>query len=483
MLNMEHEPINLIPEENKPQKTVQKPLRWRIFLAFSIIAFIAAAFWTVKIVFGNQHPNDPLQYDPNTLEPKKPEGIFHSITNWVFTDEYHLEGYNDDRINILMLGIGGPGHDGPFLTDTIILASIKPSSGQIALISIPRDMAADIPNHGVYKINHAAHYGQQDGRDGPDAARELISKMFQIEVPYVAQIDFQAFEEIIDYVGGVTVDVERSFVDAEYPAANKGFQTISFNSGIQTMDGATALKFVRSRHGSNGEGSDFARAKRQQKVIFALKAKLISASTLANPIRVNKIINSLSKHISTNMQFADLMYLIKLSRTLHTDQIITGVLDDSQNGFLQSTTGADGAYLLEPKTGNFNNINNYIQNIFTLGEQKQNNTPQQVADNAPIPEETTVSIEIQNGTWTPGLAAKLRKQLEERGLNINSVGNAEKRPQTGSAVYQVTSVEMLPTLQKLQNELKLPIKKELPDGIKPATTTDILILIGEENTE
>lgn len=478
---MEDKHINFLYREEPPMDAPKKDKNWRVFLFFASLALIILSFWTVKAIF-NEPINDPAAYDPTTLEPKKPDGFLKQVTNYVFSDEYRLTGYSDDRINILLLGIGGPGHDGPFLTDTIIIASVKPSTGQIALISIPRDMQIEIPGKGWWKANHAASFGMQDGGNGPAYAAKVISDTIDIDLPYYAQVDFQAFSEIIDFVGGVAVNVERSFADEMFPTTGGGYQTVTFKTGEQDMNGETALKFVRSRHGSNGEASDFARAKRQQKVIFALKKKIMSASTLANPIRINKIIESLQKHISTNLQFADIMYLLKLSRKVNTEQVITAVLDNSANGFLEAGTGEGGAYVLRPKTGNYKEIRKYIDEIFTVGKTTINDTPKQSLP----PSESKfppANIEVQNGTWTAGLAARMRKRLEDRGIIITAIGNSEVRPQPKSAIYNLSDKDLLDQMQILQNELQFPIKKDLPSEIKIATSTEILVLIGEDNIE
>lgn len=479
---MEDKHINFLPiDEHEPIPEI-RPKKWRNFLIFSFIGFVVVAIWTGRMIWGNPSPNDPQAYDPVTLEPKKPEGFFKRVSNFVFTSKYELNGYDDDRINLLLFGIGGAGHDGPYLTDTIILVSIKPSTGQIALISIPRDLSAKIPGYGQSKINLAASQGLKKGESGPAFATEIISDMFDTEIHYYAQVDFEAFVEIVDYVGGVRVNVDRAFTDEMYPSYNNGYQTVSFANGIQTMNGETALSYVRSRHGNNGEGSDFARAKRQQKIIFALKEKILSASTLANPIRINKIIASLEKHIETDMQFADIMYFLKLARGLEIKQIITAVLDDSPNGFLKANFTESGAYVLEPKTGDWNVVIDYIKNIFEKGEIKIDDTPSQ--PNVPIEiSEDDAKIEVQNGTWIPGLAARARKRLEDKGFIIASVGNSEVRPQPTGGIYNLTNKDLTGKLTDLQHELRLPIKKNLPVGVQASDTTDILVLLGEDTIE
>ena len=132
-----------------------------------------------------------------------------------------------------------------------------------------------------------------------------------LDLHYYLRMDFKAFEEIINEVGGITINVDNNFIDQLYPAANNEYQTIQFNKGIQTMDGKTALIFARSRHGNNGEGSDFARSKRQQKIILALKEKILSFSTLTNPIKINNIRKTLEKNIRTDIEFSDIMSLLK----------------------------------------------------------------------------------------------------------------------------------------------------------------------------
>lgn len=480
--DMEDKHINFLPIDELEPILEIRPKKWRNFLIFSFIIFILATIWTGRIIWGSTPPDDPQAYDPTTLEPKKPEGFFKRVSDFVFTSKYELKGYDDDRVNLLLFGIGGAGHDGPYLTDTIIIASIKPSTGQIALISVPRDLSAKIPGYGQTKINLAASQGLKNGESGPAFATEIISDTLDIDIHYYAQVDFKAFVEIVDYVGGMRVNVDRSFTDEMYPSYKNGYQTVSFASGIQTMDGETALSYARSRHGNNGEGSDFARAKRQQKIIFALKEKILSASTLANPIRISKIISSLEEHIETDMKFADIMYFLKLLRGLEVNQVITAVLDDSPNGFLKANFTESGAYILEPKTGNWDAVKDYIKNVFEKGETRQDDTPTQPS--APIAiSEDDAKIEVQNGTWIPGLAARARKRLEDKGFVIANVGNSETRPQPTGGIYNLTNKDIISKLTDLQRELHLPIKKELPAGVKASSMTDILVLLGEDTIE
>ncbi len=480
MGNMQIEPINFLEKETEKIKS-PKP-RWLVFLVIFTLIFVGGCI--TRAIVGEYAPNEPEAYDPATLKPKKPEGFFQTVKYLIFSQDNQLAGAKDDRINILLLGMGGAGHEGPYLTDTIIIASIEPSTGKIAMISIPRDLAVSIPKQGIKKINNANAYGEaKNPGQGGEFASEIISETFDLDIHYYVRIDFKAFAEIIDAVGGVTVAVDRSFTDYTYPAENYEYQTVSFNQGIQTMNGDTALKFVRSRHGSNGEGSDFARARRQQKVLAALKGKLLSFSTLANPLKINNILNSLEKHLTTDLPFADIITLTKMMRELQTDAIINLVLDDSPQGFLKSTFGSDGAFLLVPKTGDFTDINNTIKNIFQTDETVKHleTTPVPVQTTAPpLP---TANIEIQNGTWSAGLAARMKKRLEDKNFLVETIGNTAERPQNQSGIYNISNKNLSDLLTALQEELRLPIKEKLPMGISATTSTDILIILGEDLAE
>ena len=446
-----------------------------------------------RYVLIHELSQDPQAYDPVTLEPVKPDGFLQRMKHFVFSKDVSLEGQRKDRINLLLLGQGGPGHDGPFLTDTIILASIRPSTNEVAMISIPRDLLVPIPDHGERKINHANAFGETVGPGkGPILAQQVVESVFGQPIHYHLRVDFKAFEELIDEVGGVRVTVERSFTDVEFPAPNDLYQTVSFQKGNQTMDGDTSLMFVRSRHGNNGEGSDFARSKRQQKIILALKEKILSFETLANPIRIAKIMDTLGEHIVTNMSFSDIITLMKKAKELKTDSIITLTLDSNPQGYLQNGVSSIGAFILEPTSGSFEEISLAIEQIFDVPpEVSIVKTPAQTPPDeeaqdknevivAPLSEDI---VEVQNGTWRAGLAARVKKQLQEQGYIVKEVGNTTERPYLTSGLYDLTKEAKSETLESLKHVLNIPIKETPPTGESGVTSTDILVILGEDFEE
>ena len=354
------------------------------------------------------------------------------------------------------------------------------------MISIPRDLAVKINNHGIRKINNADAFGEaEQAGGGGEYARKVFEQAFGMSIPYYVRVDFTAFKELVDAIGGITINVQRSFVDTAYPGPNDSFQTVSFEAGLQQINGERALIFARSRHGSNGEGSDFARAKRQQLVLAAFKKKILSAGTYLNPITLQKIFTSLSQHIITNFDFGQTMYLVSLAKEINSDEIKTLVIDDSPNGFLKSIIGEDGAYLLVPKSGNFSEINSAINNIFEAPGTVTVYTPEQNKPAPTIAIVPSVKIEIQNGTWQPGLAAIKKQELEKDGLLISFIGNSAKRPIATTTIYILNKNASSTIVASLSSKLHAPSTTTLPEWLQRAynassSSKDIIVILGED---
>lgn len=209
--------------------------------------------------------------------------------------------------NLAILGVGGEGHEGGDLTDTIFLVSLRHQDFAVRLLAIPRDVWIDPLK---IKINAAYYYGkQQNIEDGLSLAREAMSQTLGIPIHYVAIIDFSGFIKLVDVVGGVDVVVARTFDDYKYPIPGQEnaepesarYEHLHFNAGPAHFDGTTALKYARSRHALGEEGTDFARSARQQQIITALKDKILTSSTLLNYNTLTQIIQSLSSSITTDL--------------------------------------------------------------------------------------------------------------------------------------------------------------------------------------
>jgi LCP family protein required for cell wall assembly len=232
------------------------------------------------------------------------------------------------RINIALYGYGGAGHDGAYLTDSIMVVSIQPQpDGQparVAEISVPRDWYVPIDagngRTGYGRINEAYADGMNQGpisatqyRGDPHGGGKIadanLSSLLGIHIDHFVGVDFHAFQAAVDAVGGVDVNVPDSFTDNQYPHGECGrgdcaVMTVHFNAGPQHMDGARALIFSRSRHAVDNavEGTDFARSRRQQLVLQALKSKVLSVGGIGH---LPDLLGALGDHVITDLSFQD----------------------------------------------------------------------------------------------------------------------------------------------------------------------------------
>jgi len=324
--------------------------------------------------------------------------FFSFLFQLAFNRDIQLKQNTSSQINILLLGIGGGNHDGPNLTDTIMLANIDQKNDKVTLISIPRDLWFPDINQ---KINTAYAIGEAKKQGGGLVLAEAAAgKITGQNIDYGVRIDFSGFVKAVDIVGGLDINVDNTFDDYQYPIDGKEadpcghsqdeLQTLAntpedqlptvfpcryihlhFNKGLTHMNGETALEFVRSRHASGVEGSDFARSKRQEKIIKAFKDKALSAQTILNPEKIINLYETLKSSIDTDIQQTEFDDFIRLAEKMKNAKIQSAILDygDSQTqrpGLLINPSASSDynyAWVLTPRTGNgnFTEIQKYIQ--------------------------------------------------------------------------------------------------------------------------
>lgn len=419
-----------------------------------------------------------------------------SLSRLVTSNDKTLIGEENDRINFLLLGIGGAGHDGPQLTDTIILGSFKPSTKQMGMLSIPRDLYVNVPSYGYTKLNHANYVGEQKGDGkGIETATDVIEDVVGEDIAYTLRIDFRGFEKVIDELGGIDVYVERTFSDSSYPLDDGlgSVETIAFEQGWHHMDGETALKFARSRKGNNGEGSDFARAARQQKIIVAVKKKATSAGVLLNPAKLTRLLNTVDEHIDTNLSFWEIVKLAQYAPDVNPDSIGMQVLDTS-SGLLYDALLDGPGYVVIPWEEDWSDVHEVADNMFATGNTSEP-TPAQ-------PEQvTTATVEIQNGTTIVGLASNTAQRLQGSSFEVVALGNANNRSVNRTVIYDLTDGRKSTELSNLKEFLGADVvmssegwvysenvvPSELTvdstpgaDLVTSTETVDFLIIVGED---
>lgn len=315
---------------------------------------------------------------------------------------------SNSKINILILGIGGGTHDGPNQTDTIILATLDQKNDKVTLSSIPRDLWIPDLTGNDKKINSAYAYGEIIRKGGGlPLAKAVVRKVTGQEIDYGVRIDFSGFVKAVDIIGGLDINVDNTFDDYQYPISGKEddpcgktpeqlqalatesadqqvqdlscrYKHLHFDKGLTHMDGETALEYVRSRHASQAiEASDFARSKRQEKVISAFKNKVLSAQTLINPAKILRLYTVLQGSIDTDIKQSEFDDFVRLAQQMKNAKIQSAVIDmgNEQNNRYGLLTHPDITaeynyeWVLTPRagSGNYSEIQSYVSCMITKG--------------------------------------------------------------------------------------------------------------------
>lgn len=274
------------------------------------------------------------------------------------------------RANLLILGYGGAGHEGGYLTDSLLLLSADMAAGKSAQISVPRDLWVQIPpDSGQYaKLNAAYAYGMQAGGGsaaaGGDLAALKVSQVTGLPVDRWVSIDFQRFRALVDALGGVDITVDRAFTSQypanDNPAIDPGWITVSFQAGRQHMNGETAIRYARARYATEPqEASDFARSVRQQKLTRAIVAKALSPTSWW---RAFAVLNAVQPALRTNLSPFDMLVLAARANVTGSTPI---ALNDTNA--LEDASSADGQAILRPRGGDYGNIARYIAEQLASG--------------------------------------------------------------------------------------------------------------------
>ncbi len=401
--------------------------------------------------------------------------VISDIRHGVFGagDDDTLTNTPDHRLNILLLGIGGEGHDGAELTDTILLASVDLQNKKVAMLSIPRDLAYPLGGGRFEKINAVNAYAEEAyPGEGAKRTAEAIGKLLDVRIDHVARIDFRGFAAFIDAIDGIDVNVERSFTDSDFPLGDNTSTVIvvSFKKGTQHMDGATALTFARSRHGNNGEGSDFARSQRQQIILLAVREKLLSVGTLADPRKLSALYTVIANHLQTDLTPWNILKLAPLLSRFSSDRAVTQVLNDDPNGPLVAAN-VGGSYMLFPRKPDWSEIRELAQNPFA---KQESNVPK-------TPPMETIKLEIRNGTSRTGFASQIAAKLDKIGYEVVAFGNALHRTEERTTIFDLTGGKKMSALAKLRHLLGADVTytNTFTTEHPPTAGVDFLIILGE----
>ncbi len=372
------------------------------------------------------------------------------------------------RINVLIMGLDyrdwEDDPDAPSRTDTMMLLTVDPVTYTAGMLSIPRDLWVNVPGYGQNKINTAYFLGQANRlpEGGPGLAVKTVEEFLGIDIQYWAQVDFTAFVQFIDYIGGVKIDVKEP-LKLELIGQEKKEK---LQPGTYTLDGARALAYARNR--KDGDG-DFSRAKRQQEVVLAIRDQMLRRDVqkifLSNP---QGIWDLFSEGIKTNVPFDDAFKLGILALRINPAQINQWVI--SPPDYVTLATSPDGLSILKPIT---QNIRILRDQIFTpVGQSGPSGAG---GDPLTLMQQEAAAIGVYNGSSVGGLAGSTQEYLQGMQMNIADAGNADYVPAT--TIYDYTgnpyTVQYLVDLMNIQNT-------RIFNSYDPNSTIDVAIVLGDD---
>lgn len=464
-------PVNI---SQRNQRITMTPVMW-VLLAVFLITLTATVYLTYSVVRNaaasrlnsSDLPGLSLTEEPFANNPEI------SITAPMQADNgpqpIPWDGAN--RVTILVMGLDYRDWEGegPSRTDTMMLVTMDPVSRTAGMLSIPRDLWVNIPGFDYGKINTAYFLGELYNLDGggPGLAIQTVENLLGIDINYYAQIDFGAFENFIDEIGGVDVEVPYDMsVDPIGPG-----NTVNLTQGSQHLDGPTALAYARNR---DTIGSDFDRADRQQQVVMAIFDKVTSLGSLPKLIANSPTIyNNLRYGIHTNLNLKETISLAWTVAQIPRDSIKRGLLGPNET---TRTFSADGLDILLP---NMEAVRAARDQVFSTTSGASPLGEEYVSSNDELRKAEAASVAVLNATSTPGLAADTTDYLTNLGLNVTLTGNAEEAS-TNTVIIDYTgkpyTVEYLVQLLNIQ-------PNSIYSRYDPNSQTDIAILLGADWAE
>lgn len=454
--------LNISSDEidKKPEKKISKPKKKKkhVFRRILIVLFILlASILVIAMIWGNE------------IISKITGGQSNILDAFTFITETYMELKVDEngRTNVLIFGTSGYdmegtegdyAHDGAQLTDTIMIVSLDQKTGDAAMINLPRDLKAGRTCTATGKINEVYWCNNMNGDDeasGVMALEEKISEILGIDIQYYAHVNWETLISVVDAVGGITVTLDEDINDAWYTGT-------VISAGVPTtLTGEQALGLARARHGT--ELGDFSRGNSQQKILIALKEKVLEEG-LGLTEAIN-ILNSLGDNVRTDVSMDEIKTGIHLLKDFDLAAMRQIPLLDWDNNITYFTTATinDISYVI-PSAGD----NSYfaIQKYIS-----------QKLDSNPVVREGS-TIEILNGSNISGAAAAEQEKLEDEDFIVSFIDDAPEGEYDELEIY-ILNEDMVETKNKLSefyNNTAIRLAEDLPDNI--VSNADFVIILG-----
>jgi LCP family protein required for cell wall assembly len=391
------------------------------------------------------------------------------------------------QVNILLLGMGGYENDAPYLTDSIMAVTIDPTSNRVMLASIPRDLTLGMnlqnpPSRIWYQKINAAYEvpytniiccvaSQYTGRTGGGyAAEHEVGVVTGLTFDRYIAVDFVAFRDMVNALGGVDVCLSTNLDDYSYPNYNNGYMPIHFRAGCQHLNGEQALEIARSRHAEQPQqSSDFGRAQRQQDIMQAIKKK---ATTVNGFAKAPQLLDALQKNINTDMSLSDMKAIYDWGKNLPDASIVRVALTANSGAapgnLLDYGNCGLGPYVSQlcPDDPSFNMIHKYLASVLI--------DPKTLAEKAPV--------QFVNGSSSfAGLDSLVTTMFDPTGLQLaDPVGH---RASATTMILDYSNGQFPLTAKWLQNFFGGTVVPATPASAPPAAgqqTYGLVVVLGHD---
>ena len=384
-----------------------------------------------------------------------------------------------ERVNILVMGYGGVENDAPWLTDTVMVVSLDPATKRVAEISLPRDlmvpMDAFSSGQPVWqKLNVAYEIGMDDadwtgkkpeytGSAGAGRfAEHVVGKVAGLPIDNYVAVDFKAFRDTVNALGGVQVCLDTALDDNLYPDYQDGYVKggVHFPAGCQQVNGERALQLARSRHAVQPEqATDYGRARRQQLLINAIRKKAVSAGGLA---KAPALMSALEKNFHSDLSLSDLKALYDWGGKLPDSATVrVGITEaDLVDRYYQRAGSCGGWYadVLCAEDPTYKTLQQYVGAVFV--------DPKALAEKAPL--------EIDNASLnTEEMGDRVTSSLRQLGLQAGA--SIRRKPAQASVIYDYSGGRYPATTAWLQSYFSVTVVSP-----PPGTGTGLVVVLGRD---
>lgn len=475
-----------LSHQRRPRPRIRLPL-WGLGLLILVVVGIvsATAVWifntaqTAASAWEATSPDfvpagdAPLNNDPTTQDSivttlVTPTPAFTEDTSNLISSEALQPWQGVERINVLLLGIDlRCDEEGPTHTDTMMVVTIDPVGQTAAALSLPRDLWVSIPNFDLNRINQAYFLGELNQYPGGGAALavETVEGILGIPIHYYSAVNFDAFIEFVDLIGGIDIEVPEAIDDPNYPDRCYGFEPFQIQAGTHHLDGALALKYARTRATFGG---DIDRAGRQQQVMLAVRDSILDVDMVPRLIvQAPQLWQSFQNNVRTNMTLDEVIQLGLLAQNIPAENIQLAVLDHS---YVYEQITPDGRQVLVPRRDEIRRLRDALFAPAAIPTPAIENLQEVVR-------QENARVAIYNGTATFGLASDTQAYLLEQGVNVVEVGNADSATYASSQIIDFSDSQA--TSIFLAQLLDVP-PLNISYGTLPTGDYDILVIIGND---